>query len=144
MDKGTFEPKFSHTYTHTLPYTHALIFSWIYSRVFFSSSNFPLPTGEEKYINSVYIIENMDRHKGGVYICTANNGVGQVASSQINLHVLCKYEWTFIFILLFIFILYLSIIQLKQFILIILDKLYTKLYNKLFLQRRQTNLFLVM
>lgn len=33
----------------------------------------------------------MDRHKGGVYICTANNGVGQPASSQVILHVLCKY-----------------------------------------------------
>jgi hypothetical protein len=46
--------------------------------------------GEEKYVSSSYIIENMDRHKGGTYICTANNGVGQVASSQIVLHVLCK------------------------------------------------------
>lgn len=48
-------------------------------------------TGEEKYVNTVYTIENMDRHKGGIYICTASNGVGQTASSQINLHVLCKY-----------------------------------------------------
>ncbi|CAO1390750.1 unnamed protein product [Diamesa hyperborea] len=47
-----------------------------------------LPNGEEKYVSSEYIIENMDRHKGGTYICTANNGVGQTASSQIALHVL--------------------------------------------------------
>ncbi|XP_063709966.1 neural cell adhesion molecule 2-like [Culicoides brevitarsis] len=47
-----------------------------------------LPNGEEKYVNTVYTIENMDRHKGGIYICTASNGVGQTASSQINLHVL--------------------------------------------------------
>lgn len=32
----------------------------------------------------------MDRHKGGIYICTASNGVGHSASSQINLHVLCE------------------------------------------------------
>jgi hypothetical protein len=47
-------------------------------------------TGEEKFVSSNYVIENMDRHKGGTYICTANNGVGQTASSQIALHVLCK------------------------------------------------------
>lgn len=48
-------------------------------------------TGEEQFTSSVYVIENMDRHKGGTYICTANNGVGQVATSQIILHVLCEY-----------------------------------------------------
>jgi hypothetical protein len=47
--------------------------------------------GEEKFVSASYIIENMDRHKGGTYICTANNGVGQVATSQIVLHVLCEY-----------------------------------------------------
>ena len=47
-------------------------------------------TGEEKFVSPSYVIENMDRHKGGTYICTANNGVGQTASSQISLHVLCK------------------------------------------------------
>lgn len=40
-------------------------------------------------MSPTYVIEKMDRHKGGVYICTANNGVGH-AISQINLHVLCK------------------------------------------------------
>uniref|UniRef100_A0A182NRD8 Ig-like domain-containing protein n=1 Tax=Anopheles dirus TaxID=7168 RepID=A0A182NRD8_9DIPT len=52
-----------------------------------------LPNGEEQFTNPVYVIENMDRHKGGTYICTANNGVGQVATSQIILHVLCKYSF---------------------------------------------------
>lgn len=47
--------------------------------------------GEEKLHSHVLSIENVDRHKGGVYICTANNGVGQPASSQVVLHVLCKY-----------------------------------------------------
>lgn len=48
--------------------------------------------GEEKLHSHVLSIENVDRHKGGVYICTANNGVGQPASSQVVLHVLCKYS----------------------------------------------------
>ncbi|KAM8701531.1 hypothetical protein ACLKA7_007762 [Drosophila subpalustris] len=43
---------------------------------------------EEKLHSHVLSIENVDRHKGGVYICTANNGVGQPASSQVVLHVL--------------------------------------------------------
>lgn len=50
-----------------------------------------LPNGEDKYVSPVYIVENMDRHKGGIYICTANNGVGPPASNQIILHVLCKF-----------------------------------------------------
>ncbi|XP_065083273.1 hemicentin-1 [Ochlerotatus camptorhynchus] len=47
-----------------------------------------LENGEAEFTSSVYVIENMDRHKGGTYICTANNGVGPVATSQIILHVL--------------------------------------------------------
>lgn len=53
---------------------------------------FPRNTGEDKYVSPTYVIEKMDRHKGGVYICTANNGVGHIAMSQINLHVLCKLD----------------------------------------------------
>lgn len=49
-----------------------------------------LNLGEEKLPSQILSIENMDRHKGGVYICTANNGVGKAASSQVILHVLCK------------------------------------------------------
>lgn len=50
-----------------------------------------LLSGEEKVSSMSYTIENMDRHKGGTYICTASNGVGQTATSQILLHVLCEY-----------------------------------------------------
>lgn len=46
--------------------------------------------GEEKLHAPILSIENMDRHKGGVYICTATNGVGKAASSQVVLHVLCE------------------------------------------------------
>lgn len=38
----------------------------------------------------------MDRHKGGVYICTANNGVGEPALSQVSVHVLCECSFVFI------------------------------------------------
>lgn len=47
-------------------------------------------SGEDKLYAPTLSIENMDRHKGGIYICTANNGVGKPASSQVVLHVLCK------------------------------------------------------
>lgn len=50
-----------------------------------------ISSGEEKLQSPVLSIENMDRHKGGVYICQANNGVGKPASSQVVLHVLCEY-----------------------------------------------------
>lgn len=41
-------------------------------------------------------IDSMDRHKGGTYICSANNGVGNTASTQVNLHVLCEYRKVFV------------------------------------------------
>lgn len=53
--------------------------------------------GDEKLSSPVLLIESMDRHKGGTYICTANNGVGQPASTQVVLHVLCKCFVAFIF-----------------------------------------------
>ncbi|XP_055850770.1 immunoglobulin superfamily member 10 isoform X2 [Episyrphus balteatus] len=56
--------------------------------VTWSRKNNILPSGEEKLHSHILSIENVDRHKGGVYICTANNGVGQPASSQVVLHVL--------------------------------------------------------
>lgn len=47
-------------------------------------------TGDEKLTSPIMTIDSMDRHKGGTYICSANNGVGQAASTQVNLHVLCE------------------------------------------------------
>lgn len=52
--------------------------------------NVKIIQGEEKLHAEVLTIESMDRHKGGTYVCTANNGVGKPASSQVLLHVLCK------------------------------------------------------
>lgn len=55
-------------------------------------NNLLIFAGDEKLSSTVLLIESMDRHKGGTYICTANNGVGQPASTQVVLHVLCKYH----------------------------------------------------
>jgi hypothetical protein len=55
---------------------------------FFKIHEFKL--GEERLYSSVLSIEAMDRHKGGVYICSADNSVGKPAQSQVVLHVLCK------------------------------------------------------
>lgn len=46
--------------------------------------------GESKLMSTSLTIESMDRHKGGLYICTASNGVGTSAITQVNVHVLCK------------------------------------------------------
>lgn len=79
-ERGEKEPKsfYNFVQTWTSPSLHTRLFCGLYF------------AGEEKFVSSNYVIENMDRHKGGTYICTANNGVGQTASSQIALHVLCK------------------------------------------------------
>ena len=51
--------------------------------------------GEEKQHTNIITIDSMDRHKGGLYICTANNGVGQPAINQVMVHVLCEYFFFF-------------------------------------------------
>lgn len=46
-----------------------------------------LPLGEKSISGSAYTIKQTTRHDSGVYICTANNGVGTPATEQINLKV---------------------------------------------------------
>ena len=39
------------------------------------------------------VIESVDRHEAGIYICEARNGVGhKSATATIKLQVLCKYR----------------------------------------------------
>lgn len=64
--------------------------------IFFFSPQKKKYLGEDKLVSSILSIENMDRHKGGVYICTANNGVGEPALSQVSVHVLCECSFVFI------------------------------------------------
>lgn len=56
----------------------------------FDLSFFSQKTGEEEIASPSLTIESMDRHKGGSYICTADNGVGPPATSPVVLHVLCE------------------------------------------------------
>ncbi len=35
-------------------------------------------------------LDNVGRHDAGIYMCTANNGVGQEASAEITVHIACK------------------------------------------------------
>lgn len=62
--------------------TFQLVFLLRISKTFF--------LGESKLMSTSLTIESMDRHKGGLYICTASNGVGLAAITQVNVHVLCK------------------------------------------------------
>ena len=59
---------------------------------FFLQNNL-LPNGEKRKTSNSLIIDSVDRHEAGVYVCEANNGVGLgivKAEAQINLQVLCK------------------------------------------------------
>ncbi|XP_037923179.1 limbic system-associated membrane protein isoform X2 [Hermetia illucens] len=59
-----------------------------------SRKNNVLPNGEEKLHSPILSVEGMDRHKAGVYVCEASNGVGKPAMSQVVLHVLYPPEIT--------------------------------------------------
>ena len=53
-----------------------------------------LPSGEKRRASKTLIIDSVDRHEAGIYVCRAHNGVGvgqaETAEAQINLQVLCK------------------------------------------------------
>ena len=61
------------------------IIFWIYN-----FQNNVLPSGEKSFESQSIVIQDLNRHHSGSYICTASNGVGQAASAEINLKVLCK------------------------------------------------------
>jgi hypothetical protein len=51
-----------------------------------------LPSGEKRRASKTLIIDSVDRHEAGIYVCRAHNGVGvgkaETAEAQINLQVL--------------------------------------------------------
>ena len=54
------------------------------------SQNNVLPSGEKSVLGRSMVIQDVSRHHTGVYTCTADNGVGQPASADIDLKVLCE------------------------------------------------------
>ena len=63
------------------------------SRHFFANfQNNLLPSGEKSLVAKSLVIESVDRHEAGIYICEAKNGVGhKSATASIKLQVLCKF-----------------------------------------------------
>jgi hypothetical protein len=56
-----------------------------------------LPSGESTVQGFSLTLEQVDRHQAGVYQCLASNGVGQSATFDTTLHVLCEYNITLTF-----------------------------------------------
>ena len=50
-----------------------------------------LPDGERIHIGESLAVQQVSRHHKGFYVCSAENGVGQKARAEINLHVLCRH-----------------------------------------------------
>ena len=61
---------------------------------FLSSQGGLLNTGHTKVEGLSLQLENVGRTDAGIYICTANNGVGESASAQITVNINCKYLGT--------------------------------------------------
>ena len=52
-----------------------------------------LPSGEKARRSKTLVIESVDRHEAGTYVCEAHNGVGnQRATAHIRLQVLCEFD----------------------------------------------------
>lgn len=41
-------------------------------------------------LGNALTIDQVDQNKGGMYICTANNGVGMPVSAVVEVQVMCK------------------------------------------------------
>ena len=55
-----------------------------------------LPSGEKERRSNTLVIQSVDRHEAGTYVCEAHNGVGnQRATAHIRLQVLCEYDLLF-------------------------------------------------
>ena len=52
-----------------------------------------LNTGYNKAEGLSLQLENVGRRDAGIYICTANNGVGESASAQITVNINCKFHF---------------------------------------------------
>lgn len=61
-------------------------------KITWSRKNNLLPGGEQTMVTQTLVLDKVDRHQAGIYQCMASNGVGEDVSSQIVLHVLCKYS----------------------------------------------------
>lgn len=69
-------------------------FSGIHQKRWFFANfqNNLLPSGEKSLVAKSLVIESVDRHEAGIYICEAKNGVGhKSATASIKLQVLCKF-----------------------------------------------------
>ena len=71
--------------------------SYHITTVFFANfQNNLLPSGEKSLVAKSLVIESVDRHEAGIYICEAKNGVGhKSATASIKLQVLCKFSMPF-------------------------------------------------
>ncbi len=50
-----------------------------------------LPSGEKTRTSRTLVIDSVDRHEAGTYVCRAHNGVGNKrAQAAIKLQVLCE------------------------------------------------------
>ena len=49
-----------------------------------------LPSGEVNRMGESLVISVVSRHHTGLYICTADNGVGHPSHANIDLQVLCE------------------------------------------------------
>lgn len=47
--------------------------------------------------SSTLMLENVDRHHAGVYQCSADNGVKEKVSMDIQLTILCEYIFLYIY-----------------------------------------------
>ena len=59
----------------------------------FNFQNNVLPSGDKFVDGNSVVIQEVSRHHSGIYICSADNEVGNPARAEIDLKVLCKFSY---------------------------------------------------
>ena len=68
------------------------MFTPLFYVLYFFQNNV-LPSGDKFVDGNSVVIQEVSRHHSGIYICSADNEVGNPARAEIDLKVLCKFSY---------------------------------------------------
>ena len=63
--------------------------------MYYIFQNNVLPSGDKFVDGNSVVIQEVSRHHSGIYICSADNEVGNPARAEIDLKVLCKFSYLY-------------------------------------------------
>ena len=72
------------------------------------------------------VIQDVNRHHSGFYMCTADNNVGQPATAEIDLKVLCKFSLP-VYDLIGLYCAFIMVLSYFYYMFVVIKKIYQEL-----------------